>query len=123
VPSAYARALGRWAPPLAWAVLIFGGSSIPGAHLPAPGITHLDKLAHAVEYAVLGGLLLRALAERKRPLLCALLLATLYGVSDELHQRWVPGRDADPADVAADLAGAALGAWLWDATWRRCARR
>jgi VanZ family protein len=38
------------------------------------------------------------------------LLATAYGVSDEYHQSFVPGRDASVRDVGSDFAGAALGA-------------
>ena len=37
-------------------------------------------------------------------------LAAVYGVSDELHQSFVPGRTADGADVVADAVGAVLGA-------------
>ena len=43
----------------------------------------------------------------------AVVLATGYGVADEIHQSYVPGRDASAADAAKDLAGAALAAWLF----------
>jgi VanZ family protein len=38
------------------------------------------------------------------------LLATLYGVTDEVHQSFVPGRNPDWRDVVADGLGALLGA-------------
>jgi VanZ family protein len=38
-------------------------------------------------------------------------LAGAYGVTDEWHQTFTPGRDASLADVVKDLAGAVLGAW------------
>lgn len=44
--------------------------------------------------------------------LAALALASLYGVSDEVHQLFVPGRMCDPADWVTDTLGAALGACL-----------
>jgi VanZ family protein len=36
-------------------------------------------------------------------------LATLYGLSDEWHQFYVPQRMSDWADVLADLVGSTLG--------------
>ena len=45
-----------------------------------------------------------------------LLLTTLYGVTDEVHQMFVPGRSTDAYDVAADAAGAVVGlvgCWAW----------
>ena len=49
-------------------------------------------------------------------LLGAFVIAVLYGVSDEFHQSFVPGRTPDAADVLADAVGAALAltaAWGW----------
>lgn len=74
---------------------------------------------HLLAYAGLGGLLLYALCRGGRPrprdALVALLLAVLYGVSDELHQSFVPDRTGRLADVAIDAAGATVGlavAWI-----------
>jgi VanZ family protein len=39
-------------------------------------------------------------------------MASLYGVFDEWHQSFVPGRYASLTDVALDVAGAVLGIWL-----------
>ena len=48
----------------------------------------------------------------------AVLLATLYGVTDEGHQWFVPGRTAEVADLVADAVGAAVATGLiWG--WRR----
>lgn len=72
---------------------------------------HADKLLHFIGYALLGALsLLGAGARgRVRHLLTAWLAAALYGVADELHQGFVPGRSASSADVLADWVGAAAG--------------
>jgi VanZ family protein len=42
----------------------------------------------------------------------AVLLSGLYGVTDEFHQAFVPGRGAAALDVGIDTLGAALGVWL-----------
>ena len=47
-----------------------------------------------------------------RAVLLAVACASLYGVTDELHQYFVPGRACDPADWLVDTCGAVLGAML-----------
>jgi VanZ family protein len=90
--------------------LIFWISSIADPITLPGGPT--DKGAHALLYAGLGVLVARALAGGwRRPMtpraaLVAVLICTVYGITDELHQRFVPTRDADVLDVAADAAGA-----------------
>lgn len=46
--------------------------------------------------------------------LVALLLSSLYAISDEYHQTFVPGRNGTLADVLVDGVGMvlALGIWL-----------
>jgi VanZ family protein len=119
------RALLRlWGPAIAWAALIFALSAQPSP--PGPGLSPLDKVAHFFAFGVLAALVARALAgsglRARRAIAVAIALSTLYGVSDELHQRSVPGRDADVFDLAADAAGACAGAWAWYALWSRSAR-
>ena len=74
-----------------------------------------DKVMHAGAYALLGLLLAHAIypGSRKRRFILAFTLAALYGVSDEIHQLFVPGRDASVFDWLADAAGAWLGAFLY----------
>ena len=71
-------------------------------------------VGHFVVYAALGGslaVLLRSLGwSPLRALLVAIVLATLYGVTDEFHQSFVPNRSTDPKDVLVDLLGATAGA-------------
>lgn len=105
-----------WGPVVAWMAVIFAASSLRFAG-GGPGIP--DWVSHGTVYLILSALLCRALAGGfSAPLsggtaLLAVTLATLYGVSDELHQTFVPGRDASTADVAKDLAGSAVGALLY----------
>lgn len=104
-----------WVPALAWAGVIFILSSIPGDVYPAEPVVNADKLVHAGVYLILGILCVRgfvlgsALAGSVRHVLGAG-LATIYGVSDELHQLFVRNRSCDVWDAVADLIGASLGA-------------
>ena len=102
------EAILRWLPALAWMALIFYLSSQPD--LPGPPDPLWDlvfkKAAHFVTYAILAGLLARALAPRPGSATMALILTVLYAVSDEFHQSFVPGRMPTARDVAIDAAGA-----------------
>ena len=100
--------------------VIFAASAM--SYLPSAARAFDDGLWHGVGYGLLAALLLRALAAARweavtgRTALLAAALATSYGVTDELHQWFVPGRTAEWSDLAADAAGAAVvcGAlWLW----------
>lgn len=42
----------------------------------------------------------------------AVVIASLYGITDEFHQEFVPGRMADPVDWIVDTCGSAFGALL-----------
>lgn len=81
-----------------------------------------DPSLHALGYCVLAITLIRACAGgewrgvRPATLAIAWLMAVIYGVSDEWHQSFVPGRTPDAYDVVADAIGAfvaviAVGAW------------
>lgn len=68
------------------------------------------KTAHFISYAILAWLWWRFLASQRqfnwRVLFYAWALTTLYGISDEIHQLFVPGRNGQLADVLFDTAGA-----------------
>ena len=99
--------------------LVFFLSSQPAP--PSP-IEVSDKFMHVVAYGGLGVLVFRALAgglparATLRTAVLSFLITIGYGVTDEVHQSFVEGRNADVHDVYADAAGAALalgvcGAW------------
>jgi len=72
-----------------------------------------DKVKHIIAYAVLAGLIWRALGAKfatGRRFALAVVIAVLYGVTDEYHQRFVPNRTCDICDLAADATGALIAA-------------
>jgi VanZ family protein len=105
-----------WLPVALDAALIFYLSSIPS--LPSPPGPFSDKHFHFASYAVLATLLVRALAAGRlrnvtpRVAIGAILLATFYGMTDEIHQMFVVGRTAALDDLAADALGAVAAAGL-----------
>jgi VanZ family protein len=111
-----ARLLRAGWPALAWAAVIFILSHQSRPLPITPPITHFDKVLHAGAYCLLAVFAARALRTAglagRRALWITVVVASLYGASDELHQSFVPGRDPDPLDWAADTAGAVLGAAL-----------
>ncbi len=70
-----------------------------------------DKLHHFMAYALMGLLAWMAMRHKlsgNRLWLVSVVFCSLYGVSDEFHQSFVPGRLADTGDWLADTLGAAL---------------
>lgn len=93
--------------------------------LLGPGVDALSSIAHFCEYTVLGALLANALRSHLplgRACLVAIACASLYGVSDEIHQLFVPERMCDPVDWLVDTAGATLGSGLAGFALRRRGR-
>lgn len=74
-----------------------------------------DKVAHFIVYAILATLISVGLHRAPRPhapwvlLGVPVLFATLYGVSDEIHQLFVPGRTFSFQDMVANTTGAIAG--------------
>jgi VanZ family protein len=95
-----------------YAALIFYLSS-----RPALSVSH-DKILHMLEYGILGFLLASALTrqfdlKRFHLVIWVVLIGTLFGVSDEIHQYFVPGRNCSAADATADFLGSLLGVILY----------
>jgi VanZ family protein len=114
MPRGYIRT-GFLLAPLSWAGLIFYLSSQPSIETPAlfPG---QDKLFHLIAFGILGFF---AMGSRQashegyptRQVWQVALVVMLYGILDEFHQYFVPGRSADVYDVLADAIGGLLGVW------------
>ena len=103
-----------WVPVAAYMAAIFVLSSIPNPPtVPQPGS---DKVLHFLLYGGLAVLIVRAVAggfDRPvtiRTVIVAVIVSALYGATDELHQHFVPPRQMDAWDLAADSVGAAASA-------------
>ena len=110
-----------WLPVLAYMSCITYVSSLssPEEQLPTLLIPLNDKVIHATEYAILGILCFRAFEKAAGVLGAtyassfAVITATVFGLSDEIHQSFVPLRQADPLDLLADFIGATIGILIW----------
>ncbi|MBI5715508.1 MAG: VanZ family protein [Chloroflexi bacterium] len=112
------RFLRYWSPALILMIIIFAFSSQPKGALPDYGDQDfaIKKSAHLFEYALLAVLMLRGVAG-ETPLrfshyAWAFALTALYGVSDEIHQAFVPGRESRALDVLFDSLGATISLTL-----------
>lgn len=111
------RLVWLWGPVAAGMAVIF---VLSGMSAPPNPVAVGDKTEHLVGYAVLAAVTARATAGGTLggvtggAAAAAWAIATVYGVTDEYHQSFVPGRTPDVADVLADTTGAALAAGvLW----------
>jgi len=101
--------------PLIVAAIWFISSQSTLPKLPGP-LLGWDKLQHLIAYATLGfavGLWIPRPFWKHRPvraILFSTLIGSAYGIIDEVHQYFVPGRYSDVLDWAADTLGAFLGA-------------
>lgn len=104
-----------WVPVYIYLILIFIISSIS---FPALTIgvgegrrISINSWLHVGEYALLGFLFYRAFVNsdkillKKYSFMLAIIFATAYGVTDEIHQLFVPGRVCDIKDVFCDGVG------------------
>lgn len=103
--------LSKWLPVFLWAGVIFVLSSI--SQVKASEFLTWDfiakKIAHLSEYSILFTLLFRATNNNYTG---SFLLTMLYAVSDEVHQGFVPGRNAAIYDLGFDFAGAGIASYL-----------
>ena len=107
-------------PALLWALLIFVSSSISSDNLPPLGVLGIDKLVHFGVFFILCFFTHRAFRFQSRSafvltysLSLSVVATILYGVSDEIHQIFTPGRDSTVYDALADALGGLLYAGLY----------
>jgi len=108
-----------WVPVIAWMGVIYLTSSLPGSKIPKVDIPNIDKIAHFLEYFIFSMLLMRAFTNSTKSfnltalIILSIMITSLYGFSDEWHQRFVSGRMSDLFDVLADSIGSIAGAFLY----------
>lgn len=112
----------KWLWPLLLATTILIASSF--SRVAAPPIVDFDKLAHFSVFGLLASLVARIEYPGRR-VWWALLIVSLFGLSDEIHQSFTPGRDVELLDWVADTLGAltAVTAYTYWAWYRRLLER
>ncbi len=108
----------NWFPLIIYCLAIYIQSDFPSLER-IPSFQFSDKVLHFLAYAVMGVLFYRAyqtlrIKDNLRMLmLLSVVSASLYGISDEIHQHFVPFRDADILDAIANTLGALCGVYLY----------
>jgi len=95
-------------------IMLFTATSLPAAHVPSFAIS--DKIKHFSAFFGLSVLLSLTLLYQNKVLLfkkyfiaAAVIISSFYGLVDEIHQSFVPGRNSEFLDWVADSLGAAAG--------------
>ncbi|HMU41737.1 MAG TPA: VanZ family protein [Ignavibacteriaceae bacterium] len=95
-------------------IILLSATSIPADSVPTTGVS--DKIEHFLAYFILSILLASTLffqnkftILKKYYLLSTLIIASVYGAIDELHQLLVPGRSCELLDWLSDIGGVMLG--------------
>jgi VanZ family protein len=118
------RSLGLWMDHRVWRVLALGWMALifflsSKSDLPVPPLFPLqDKIEHGVAFGILGFFFHRSFKPHwAPPLLKRVLVITAmvaaYGAFDEIHQSFVPARDASLSDLAADTIGGLVSAIIF----------
>ena len=106
-------------PAIIFAVVIFIVSNGPMPDLPKLGIQWEDKILHFIAYAFLGFstiLFIKANFQKlnkKQIIIWSIIITSIYGLSDEIHQYYVPGRYSEFLDWFADFLGACFSAGIF----------
>jgi VanZ family protein len=107
-----------WLPVLFWMGFIFFLSSLPGKDVPF-FFPYQDIVTHIVNYLLLAYLFSRALKntylniKRLESIFIAVVFGMAYGVLNELHQIFIPGRFASRLDVFIDVIGSLIGGLIY----------
>ncbi len=100
-----------WIPVLMWALFIFSFSSVTTPQIAEDHWQDffIKKLAHLIEYGVFSLLLFRALKgsgfNSNKAFLYSLSISIVYGITDEFHQSFTPGREPTVRDATIDGLG------------------
>jgi VanZ family protein len=106
--------LSHWLPLVAYCLAIYIQSDYPSPER-IPTFAFSDKILHFLAYGLLAILFFRAYATLplkdriNMMILLSIGSATLFGISDEIHQYFVPFRQADILDAIANAIGSICG--------------
>jgi len=104
-----------WSPLIIYMAFMWFLSSQSGDKIQLVPIPFLDKVLHFLEYLIFGFLVARVISlpegkkSRIRLFISVIVIALIWGAIDELHQSFVPLRDANLFDLIADCIGAGAG--------------
>jgi VanZ family protein len=107
-----------WLPLIAYCAFVYIQSSYPSPE-SLPSFDFSDKLYHFAGYALMGILFYRAYVtlpikdNTSLLILFSMISAALYGLSDEIHQSFVPYRDGNLLDAVADALGGVVGVYVY----------
>lgn len=80
----------------------------------------IRKLAHFIEYFILGILVINFITRYDKKIIIAILLCIIYATSDEIHQIFVPGRSCQIIDIMIDSLGSIMGIYLYKLIAKKC---
>lgn len=75
----------------------------------------IRKLAHYIEYLILGILVINMFIKNNIPksYLISIIFCVIYAISDEIHQFIIPGRACQIKDILIDSIGSITGIYLY----------
>jgi VanZ family protein len=107
-----------WLPLIAYCLAIYLQSGYPAPE-SIPTFAFSDKILHLAGYGLLGIIFFRAYStlpfrdRRNMLILMSIGSASFFGISDEIHQYFVPFRQADTFDALADVIGSICGVYAF----------
>jgi len=112
----------RFLPFVVASIGLFLLSHQPNLRTPELGIEWQDKLFHCIAYWCYGATIAWALqTSAYRRAVWIIVVGTVFAISDEWHQSFIPGRNAELADLIADIVGLSIAAsisWVWAVRYR-----
>jgi len=103
-----------WLPVIIMCIMIFVLSE-KGGDIYIPPIPYIDKFLHIALYSVLALFYCRAHKWQWRTFVFpgTIIFTIAYGISDEIHQYFVPHRNPEITDILADGIGGLMGYYAY----------
>lgn len=104
-----------WTITILIAIVIFYMSTKTSKSLPSVGSNSYSVFYHLLAFFFLAFFLSISLVKRKRKgfILISITIAILYGLSDEIHQFFVPGRSCTLQDAFTDIVGVSFASLIY----------